>query len=169
MPLKQFKISGTSLPEVLMVLVVASILLGIATPNWLGWHRKTLLQTAQDEALQAMRQAQLRAIQTRQSWQIGFRKIEDRTEWAIYPTHTAPTRWEVLTTGVQIALEDTSLPRNGQNFFVEFNARGQVMPPLGRLSLMTGSTDRRRRCVFVSTVLGAMRKAADRDCMSPRK
>lgn len=158
------QIAGMSLPELLVALTIVSILIGIAAPNWLGWHHRNLLKAAQDKAFQAIRQTQLRAIQTRQNWQIGFRTGDNHIEWAIYPSQGAPSHWETLPAGIQLAPADTTLSQNRQGFFIEFTDRGNVMPPLGRLSLATHLGDRRRSCVFVSTVLGAMRKATDRHC-----
>lgn len=49
-------------------------------------------------------------------------------------------------------------------YFVEFNYKGHVTPPFGRLSLAPNREDRKRRCVFVSTLLGVLRKAANGEC-----
>ncbi len=157
--------AGFTLPEVLAVIAIVAILAGIAGPSWLGWQTKRLLRTAQDEAFQAMRQAQLQAIQSHQTWRISFRAKNNQIEWAIHPAGIIPTDsyWQPLHPQIRFAPE-TTLKQDSNAYFVEFNHKGNVTPPFGRLSFSSIQGDRHRSCVFVSTLLGAMRKATDQAC-----
>jgi prepilin-type N-terminal cleavage/methylation domain-containing protein len=158
------RVAGITLPEVLVVIVIVGILMAILAPGWLGLQTNNLLKTAQDEAFQAMRQAQMQALNTNQTWRVGFRQAE-RVEWATFPASSqSGAHWHSLLSGVRIALDETTLRQDSQIYFVEFNYKGHVTPPFGRLSLASNRGDRKRRCVFVSTLLGVLRKAADGEC-----
>lgn len=159
-------ISGLTLIEMLVVIVIGSILATILALGWLGFQTTNTLNTAQDSVFQAIRQAQAQALSTRQAWQVGFREINNRVEWATYATSSPPTTadWQPLLSGVRIAPNETTLGKNGNNYFVEFNYKGHAAPPFGRLSLASNWGSRSRRCVFVSTLLGVLRKASDAGC-----
>lgn len=47
---------------------------------------------------------------------------------------------------------------------VRFNDLGGVTPPLGKITLSSKSGGTGKRCVIVSTILGAMRTAKDDSC-----
>lgn len=159
-------VSGLTLVEMLVVIVIGSILATILALGWLGLQTANTLNAAQDGVFQAIRQAQTQALNTRQSWQVGFREIDNRVEWATYATSSPPTTadWQPLLSGVRIAPNETTLGKNGNNYFVEFNYKGYAAPPFGRLSLASNWGSRNRRCVFVSTLLGVLRKASDAEC-----
>jgi prepilin-type N-terminal cleavage/methylation domain-containing protein len=158
--------AGLTLIETLVALVIAGILAAILAPGWLGLQTNTLLNAAQDEAFQAIRQTQVKALQTRQPWQVGFRELNRQVEWAVYRSDSAASAipWQPLRSGVQIARNQTTLSQNGTGYFVEFNNRGNVTPPFGRLTLVSSRGGRSQRCVFVSTLLGTLRKASDTNC-----
>jgi hypothetical protein len=44
---------------------------------------------------------------------------------------------------------------------VPFDNLGTVKPPLGRITLSSKSGGKAKRCVFISTILGAMRTAQE--------
>lgn len=157
--------AGLTLIEVLVAVVLAGILAAIVAPGWLGLQTNNLLNAAQDEVFQAIRQTQVKAMQTRQSWQVGFRELDRQIEWAVYRSDTASAAvWQPLRSGVQIARDQTTLSQNSAGYFVEFNNKGNVTPPFGRLTLSSSRGGPSRRCVFVSTLLGALRKASNSDC-----
>ncbi len=158
---------GFTLIETLVVIVIAGILASILAPGWLGLQTTANLNAAQDAVLQAMRQTQVQAINQRQHWQVGFREVNDQVEWASFAPSFAPSFvpvWQPLHPDVRIARDTTTLRQNAQGYFVEFNDKGNVTPPFGRLNLASSRGDRNRRCVVVSTLLGVLRKAADSDC-----
>lgn len=159
------KQAGLTLPEVLVVLVLAGILVAIAAPSWLGLQTANALSVAQDEVFQAIRQAQVQATHTQQSWQARFRDTGQQLEWSVGTSASPTGHWQPLHSKARLAIKETTLSRNADGaYFVEFNYKGNVTPPFGRLSLASQRGGKQRRCVFVSTLLGVLRKASDAAC-----
>lgn len=156
-------LSGFTLIETLVVVVIAGILASILAPGWLGLQTITNLNAAQDGVLQVMRQAQTQAINQRQLWRAGFREANAQLEWANFASGSAPV-WQPLHSNVRIELESSTLSQNAGVYFVEFDERGNVTPPFGRLNLASQRDDQNRRCVVVSTLLGVLRKDSDSSC-----
>ncbi|MBF2072305.1 MAG: type II secretion system protein [Synechococcales cyanobacterium C42_A2020_086] len=158
--------TGFTLFEMLVVLLIISTLAAIVAPSWLGFYTNHQLIAAQNEVYQALRQAQAQALLSRQAWRVSFRERERSIEWAIHATAVLPasTDWQPLISEVLIAPDHTTLRQWHGFYSVEFNHRGHVTPPFGRLTLISHRGGVRKRCVFVSTLLGALRKAADRAC-----
>lgn len=158
--------TGVTMIEVLVVVVIAGILVTILAVGWLGLQATNTLNAAQDEVVQAIRQTQIQAIHTRQTWRVGFRELSNQIEWTAYTANSLPTTaiWQPLLPNVHIALQETTLSQANKIYFVEFNHKGYVTPPFGRLSLASNGGSRSRRCVFVSTLLGVLRKASDKQC-----
>lgn len=157
--------SGFTLIETLVVVVVAGVLASILAPGWLGFQTVANLNAAQDSVLQAMRQAQVQALNQRQIWRVGFREAGAQVEWASFAPNTVPI-WQPLHPGVRIAQDTTTLKQNAGVYFVEFNDKGNVTPPFGKLNLASHRGDKNRRCVVVSTLLGVLRKEANSGCGS---
>lgn len=152
---------GFTLFELLVAVAMVGILVAIVGPSWINWRDTQLLTAAQDQALQALRQAQAKAITSKLEWRVSFREVEQAVQWAIHPSTTAPTTsdWQSLPEGVQLDRTETTLARSGEVYRVVFTYRGHVNPPLGRITFMAAGGNRVRRCVVVSTILGTMRKA----------
>jgi prepilin-type N-terminal cleavage/methylation domain-containing protein len=158
--------AGITLTEVLVVIVIAGILMAIAAPGWLGLQTTNALTIAQDEVLQSLRQAQLQAVNTQQSWKARFRDDGEQVEWSVGASVAGDSSyWQPLLSKVRIAPNETTLRKSADGaYFVEFNNKGNVTPPFGRLSLASNRGGKQRRCVFVSTLLGVLRKAANAQC-----
>lgn len=156
--------TGFTLPEVLIVVVLAGILAAIAAVSWQSFWHTRLLTAAQDEIFQVMRQAQTQAHQTHASWQASFQTLNDSVQWSVHPPNALSTQiyWQAIDSRIQIA-DSTTLPRSGQIYRVEFDHQGHVPPPFGRLTLQVKNGGSSRRCVFVSTLLGALRKSSNCD------
>lgn len=154
--------SGFSLVELMTVLVIVGLLAG-GTIGWLSFWNARKLTAAQDEVFQAVRQAQDAALRTHSSWQASFRQNNGTTQWAVYSTTTSPNQavWSDLDLGVYIDAAETTLSQNNGTYRVEFDHKGHLLPPFGRLTLAIQNGGRARRCVFASTLLGALRKAKE--------
>jgi type II secretory pathway pseudopilin PulG len=144
------------MPEILVIVVIIGILMAIAAPSWLSFLNARQLNAAQDELFQAIRQAQVQAAQTHQVWQASFREPNGLIEFAVH-TANAPPIWQASIPTVHIDSADTTLATSSSSYRVQFGKLGQVNGQLGRLTLV-GDRSRTRRCVVVSTLLGAVRK-----------
>lgn len=155
--------AGFTLPEVLVVVVLAGILASIAAVGWQSFWYSRLLTAGQDEVFQAMRQAQIQAHLTHSNWQASFQNLDNTAQWITHPADAPLTgaTWNALMPGVEIDEDKTTLPRSSSIYRVEFNYQGHVPPPFGRLTLQVKNGGLTRRCVFVSTLLGTLRKSSD--------
>lgn len=155
--------SGITLIEMLVVLTIVGILAMIAAPYLGGFKNRVGLDSARDEAFQAMRQAQSQAQQSRRTQQVSFREENGSVEWAIHAAESLPTnnQWKSLGADIRIDPKETTLLQFQGIYRVQFSPRGNVNGQLGRFTLRSLSGDRLRRCIIVSTLLGALKKASE--------
>jgi type II secretory pathway pseudopilin PulG len=148
---RKLREAGMTIAEMITVMLIVGILVAIMAPGWRAFHLNQMLSIAQDEALQSIRQTQAAAIQSHQVWQhpVDF---------------TTALTWQTLLSGVQIDPALTTLAQQGAVYRVQFSRQGEVNGQLGKLTIKAMESDRFKRCVVVSTLLGALRKAADQDC-----
>ncbi|WP_066384287.1 MULTISPECIES: GspH/FimT family protein [unclassified Anabaena] len=155
---------GFTLPEVLVVVVAIGVLATLALPNWFAFVETQRLSKAQNEVYNAMRQAQSQASKEKLTWQASFREQDGIVQWAVHPASTSPTRanWNNLDSSVQLDSETTLQESDGVRR-IQFDYFGSVrQPPLGRITLSSKSGSKAKRCVIVSTILGAMRTAKEK-------
>lgn len=157
-----FSSSGFTLLEMIGVLFIIGILFAIAAPGWLHLMDTSRLNTAQDEVLQALKTAQHRARLNKATWEFGIRELADgAVQWAIYSEATNPNSaiWNTLDSAIKLDSE-TTFRRVGGVYRVQFNHLGAVNGQLGRVTL-SSKNNRVKRCVIVSTLLGALRQGRD--------
>ncbi|ABA19897.1 conserved hypothetical protein [Trichormus variabilis ATCC 29413] len=156
---------GYTLPEILAVILMLGILASLTLPYWLTFIDTQRLNKAQNEVYNAMRQAQSQASKEKLTWQASFREQNGIVQWAVHPASVSPTNanWNNLDSRVRLDGETTLQQSNGVRR-IQFDYQGSVkQPPLGRITLSSQSRDRIKRCVYVSTILGAMRTAKERN------
>lgn len=156
--------AGFTLPEVLIVVVLAGILAAMATISWQSFWHARLLTAAQDEVFQALRQSQTQAIRTHANWATSFQTSNGVTQWSVHQANVVSTGidWHGLDPRVQIDTTKTTLTQSSSIYRVDFNYRGHVpVASFGKLALQIKSGGDLRRCVVVSTLLGTMRKSSD--------
>ncbi|MFM6152159.1 MAG: Tfp pilus assembly protein FimT/FimU [Sphaerospermopsis kisseleviana] len=148
--------------EMLVVVSMIGILSSIIAPSWLNFIYIRTLNASQDQVYQAMRQAQNQARKEKLTWHASFREENNIVQWAVHPATTQPANanWNNLDPSVQLDAEST-LQLSGGVRRVQFDHFGSVKPPLGRITLAHKSGGTVKRCVFVSTILGAMRTARE--------
>lgn len=154
---------GYTMAEMAVVLAMAGILAAIAIPSWLSFWNTRNLNAVQGQIYTIMSQAQGEAALLRIDRKASFRDNNGVMQWA---THSAtqiplPTEWRDLSVKVQIDPLETTLARVGDIYQVQFDHFGNVEGQLGRLTVMGHNSSRTRRCVVVSTLLGAMRRGSD--------
>jgi prepilin-type N-terminal cleavage/methylation domain-containing protein len=156
--------SGFTLLETLVVIVAIGILAAIAAPSWLAFIEARRLSTGQDQVYQAMRQAQSQAKKEKIAWQASFREQNGIVQWATHPVTTNPddAQWNNLDKNIKLDAESTARLISGVRT-VRFDFQGNAIPPLGRITLSSQQVGKLKRCVFISTILGAMRTGKERD------
>ncbi len=149
--------------ENLVIILIIGILAAILITSWSTFIKNLRLNAAQGEVYQAMRQVQSQAKKEKLTWQISFREQNGIAQWAVHPATVIITNavWNNLDYTIHLD-EETTL----QQFYgvrsIQFDYLGSVkQPPLGRITLSSKSAGKAKRCVFVSTILGAMRTAKE--------
>jgi type II secretory pathway pseudopilin PulG len=169
---------GYTLLEILIIAAIIGILCAIAAPSWLGFLARLSLNAAQAEALTIIRDAQAKAKLQKRVWEACFwqNDSERKVQWSVHPTPQSEgnictnAKWQNLlrADADKIAIDSnrSTLQNNNNIYRVRFNHKGWVHGQLGRMTFMARNQNgsRSRRCVFVSTLLGATRTTQDRGC-----
>ncbi len=154
--------SGFTLLEVSIIVAIIGILLAIALPIWATLANTWRLNAAQEQVYTTIRDAQNQAKLRQVSWQASFREANGYVQWALHPTTTLPTlaNWHNLDGSLKLD-DETSLFVSDGIYRVQFDEDGNVNGQLGRLTLASKMGGRTKRCVMVSTLIGAIRKGQD--------
>lgn len=158
--------SGFTLLEVLVVIALIGILAASAAPSWLAFINTRRLNTASDQVHLGLLRAKRQAQRTKTTWQFSLREQEDTVQWAVHPETVNPNNanWNSLDSNVVLDEETTLFLRRSTNVrHIQFDYRGTVKPPLGRITLSSQNGGKAKRCVYISTILGAIRTAKERD------
>ena len=184
---------GFTLLEVVFVALIIGILSAIAAPSWLAFSNTRRLTTAQDQVYRAIREAQSNAKRDKVTWQASFRENNGVVQWTVHranvdpiPPNAPPPKlgsWQNLEPSIRLDSEtnllEMTLPQSGTVRRVLFNYQGcpvfqagdectqtseQVQ---GRITLSSNNGGTAKRCVIVSTLLGALRTAKERPTPNP--
>lgn len=148
----------------MLVLALLGILVGMAAPIFWGLLTRYRLTVTQDEIYQAIRQTQRNAMQQRVEWQFSIREQDDRVQWASHPKSLEldqVNQWNSLQRDVDLDEANTTLAQKSDTYYVRFNDRGTVTYRLGRVTFASRNGSAARRCVIVSTLIGAMRQGQE--------
>ncbi|NJN13609.1 MAG: prepilin-type N-terminal cleavage/methylation domain-containing protein [Richelia sp. RM2_1_2] len=157
--------SGFTLLEMLVVIAAIGILAAIAAPSWLAFIENRRLNDASDKIYLGLRDAQRQAKKTKSNWQFSLRKQGNIVQWAVHPQTVNPNNanWNDLNSNVVLD-DETTLNLENNVRQIQFNYMGTVTKaPFGRVTLSGKNGAKAKRCVIVSTILGAIRTAKERD------
>lgn len=158
--LRYSQTGGFTLIEAIIVVALVATLAVISAPVWQNWLNTRRLTNARQEIYAAMRLAQQQAMQRQVRWQFSIREGNDRLEWAIHPESVPPEdapNWRPLEGAVEFDHDNSTLPKARGTYYVSFKFTGDIHYRLGRITL-TSSNGQAKRCVIVSTLIGAIRK-----------
>jgi len=157
--------------ELLVIIAIIGILSAIAIPSWQLFLQRLRLNAAQAEALNILRTAQNHAKREKRVWQASFRQENNQVQWSVHSEDSPPV-WKNLldedADQIDIDEANSTFRRYNEAYGVQFQYKGRTNGQLGRITFTypgTNSTNTIRRCVFVSTLLGAMRTDSDRGCL----
>ena len=172
--------TGFTLLEAMAVLALIGITSAIAAPSWLNFLEGSRLTTSRDQLYSAIRQTQVNAQRRGVPWQFSLRERNDFVEWAMHPRSVEPNaaQWESLDpSSVRIDEEETDFAQSGNVYYVYFDEDGHVKPweteassdddtgldeeKTFPLTLSSRQAPTLKRCLIVSTILGAMRKSKE--------
>jgi prepilin-type N-terminal cleavage/methylation domain-containing protein len=168
---------GFTLIEVLVVMAMIGILSAIAAPSWLGFANNQRLISAQSRAFSNLRLAQSSAKRNQTIWQASFRNMPDVAQYAIHPeipstideNYWNSLSWQNFDSSIMIDDDSTTFKKlSGSSmpadvYRVLFKSQGSVNGQLGKITFVTRNSDR-KKCVIISTLLGAMRLAENNAC-----
>lgn len=166
-------VAGFTLVELLAALALLGVLTAIAAPSWVTFVQRARLEAVNDAAARSLRETQGRARQTHRDWEWCFRDRGGRLEYAAHAVGTAncaTAQWrslgEELEFRVEIDPDHSTFFQQGEAYRMRFRRDGATLGRLGRVTFrpIGGGLDL-KSCVFVSTLLGAIRLDRDRRCL----
>jgi Tfp pilus assembly protein FimT len=171
---------GWTILEIMVVAAIIGIVSAIAIPSWLSFIDRQRLNTAQNQVYRAMQQAKSNAVKDKLTWQVSFREYNGVVQWAVHSEQSGqfiPTnvQWHNLAPNVQVDKArnnkgkcETTLDEQPQRcptigpWRVQFNHHGNTNGQLGQITLISKNGGKIKRCVYVSTLIGAKRTGQER-------
>lgn len=180
------KEQGFTLIEVIVVVIILGVLAAIAAPSWFNFINRQKLITSNDQVYQAMQEAKSNAKRDKLTWQASFRETtvsgETIVQWAVHKTDSntfipsSGVQWNDFDQNLAVSTSDTTLddsqtecPSTGNCWRVKFDYNGAVengVAGQGKFTMALSNNNQVKRCVVVSTLLGALRKDDDSGCAS---
>jgi prepilin-type N-terminal cleavage/methylation domain-containing protein len=188
---KGYITGGFTLLEVLVVIIIIGILFAIAAPGWNALINRQRVNVVRDQAIQIIRQAQSDARRTQRSRIVVFDNttgIPRVATFAITSDQTSDfpdiptdgiTNWQTLGNGEirsnVLSLETVPADAKGKLVFKSTGALDDVSVKAGKdanvPNVLFGvnisqrnTSSQTRRCIVVTTLLGATRLAEGDNC-----
>ncbi|WP_071516650.1 prepilin-type N-terminal cleavage/methylation domain-containing protein [Geitlerinema sp. PCC 9228] len=173
LPSKLSTSSGFSLVEALVAVVLIGIFAAIAIPSWQNLLIQQRVSRAQAQAYQAFRRAKFNAKREKRDWLVSFRENNSRVEYAVHRSSADPL-WQALTADaefLEIDTDNTTLSTSKStcnNFYcVKFTHKGTIGGRLGRITLGHKNKSQPKQCIFISSLLGTLRRDEAEGCIEP--
>lgn len=160
------KKNGFTFLELLIVIAIISILSAISAPVWFRFLAEQQVTRGRGLVLLEIKRAQIAAQTQNTLWQFSIRQNGKLIELATHKATALPDGavWKSVDDSVQLDTGETTVLRDSSEnvYYVRFNEKGNIRASsLGRVTLSSRQFSDIKRCVFVSTLLGATRVSRD--------
>jgi prepilin-type N-terminal cleavage/methylation domain-containing protein len=162
LPLKHSNDRGFTLIELLVVIVLVGILASIAAPGWLTFVNSRRVTAANDEVVQALRQAQAQATRGKQSQTVVFNTTANPPTIQVLGGTTVLGQGALKPGMVGMSIINGSTgTKCTTTSCIEFDANGNIVNNITangiKIVVAAPPTTGSKRCVIIQTILGAMR------------
>ncbi|MDA0266977.1 MAG: type II secretion system protein [Cyanobacteria bacterium] len=159
--------AGFTLLEVLVVMIIAGVLAGIAAPDWFTYLNNRRVTTVRDEVRQVLEEAQNRARSERQSQTVTVNVSDPLPTLSISSTASTASAGDQRVLGGDGIRENMVALSTPGSTTLTFDYQGLVddstaLPFI--IEVAPGNVGGKKRCVIVATILGSITTREDNEC-----